>query len=61
MPKPIFEAGFGWVALAFVVALASVIGIAHWARRRHEATGQPFHTVYAAWACWSVCRSWRFC
>ena len=61
MPKPIFEAGFGWVALAFMVALAAVIGIAHWARQRHEATGQPFHTVYAASACWSACRSWRFC
>ena len=47
MPKPIFETGFGWVALTFVVALAAVIGIAHWARQRHEATGQPFHTVYA--------------
>ena len=46
LPKPIFEAGFGWVALAFVAALAAVIGIAHWARRRREATGQPFHTVY---------------
>ena len=32
---------------AFVVALVSVIGIAHWATRRHDATGQPFHTVYA--------------
>jgi general L-amino acid transport system permease protein len=47
MPKPIFEPGFGWVALTFVAALAAVIGIAHWARQRHEATGQPFHTVYA--------------
>ena len=46
LPKPNFEAGFGWVALAFVAALAAVIGIAHWARRRREATGQPFHTVY---------------
>jgi general L-amino acid transport system permease protein len=46
LPKPIFEAGFGWVALAFVAALAAVIGIAHWARRRREATGEPFHTVY---------------
>jgi general L-amino acid transport system permease protein len=45
-PKPIFEPGFGWVVLAFVLALAAVIGIAHWARQRHDATGQPFHTVY---------------
>jgi general L-amino acid transport system permease protein len=45
-PKPIFEAGFGWVALAFLVALALVIGISRWARRRREQTGEPFHTAY---------------
>jgi general L-amino acid transport system permease protein len=45
-PKPIFEAGFGWVALVFLAALVAVIGLARWARRRHDATGQPFHTVY---------------
>ena len=45
-PMPIFEPGFGWVVLAFLVALAAVIVIAQWARRRHDATGQPFHTVY---------------
>jgi general L-amino acid transport system permease protein len=44
-PKPIFEPGFGWVALAFLVVLALVVGLAHWAKRRREATGQPFHTV----------------
>jgi general L-amino acid transport system permease protein len=44
-PKPIFEDGFGWVALAFLVALAAAIVIGRWARRRREATGQPFHTV----------------
>jgi general L-amino acid transport system permease protein len=47
-PKPIFEPGFGWVVLAFVVALAAVVGIAHWAKRRRETTGRPFHTVYVA-------------
>jgi general L-amino acid transport system permease protein len=43
-PKPIFEDGFGWVALVFLVALAAAIGIGRWARRRREATGQPFPT-----------------
>jgi general L-amino acid transport system permease protein len=47
-PKPIFEDGFGWVALAFLAALAAVIGIARWARRRREATGQPFPTFSVA-------------
>jgi len=45
-PRPIFEAGFGWVVLAFLVAVALVIGISRWAKRRREATGEPFHTVY---------------
>ena len=28
-----------------LVALLAVVVLARWARRRHEATGQPFHTV----------------
>ena len=47
-PKPIFEDGFGWVVLALVAAIAGVVGIARWARRRREATGQPFHTFYVS-------------
>jgi general L-amino acid transport system permease protein len=49
-PKPIFGAGFGWVWLALLVAVVAVIFLAHWARRRREATGQPFHTVTVALA-----------
>jgi general L-amino acid transport system permease protein len=45
-PEPIFHEGFGWVFLAFLVAVAAAVGIARWAGRRREATGQPFHTVY---------------
>ena len=44
-PEPIFEDGFGWVLLATAVAIAAAAGIARWARRRREATGQPFHTA----------------
>jgi general L-amino acid transport system permease protein len=44
-PEPIFQEGFGWVLLAFIGAVAAAIGIARWARRRREATGQPFHTA----------------
>ena len=44
-PKPVFGPGFGWVLLAFALAVAFAIGIAHWARRRREATGQSFPTV----------------
>ena len=45
VPSPIFEPGFGWVAAAIVVALAVVIVMALWARRRRERTGQPFPTA----------------
>jgi general L-amino acid transport system permease protein len=44
-PQPVFEDGFGWVALAFLVGLAAAMGIGRWARRRREATGQPFPTL----------------
>jgi general L-amino acid transport system permease protein len=47
-PKPIFQDGFGWVLLALVVAVAAAVGVARWAKRRREATGQPFHTMYVA-------------
>jgi len=46
-PKPLFEDGAGWVGLALLVAIVAAIGVAHWAKRRREATGEPFHTVYA--------------
>ncbi len=49
-PKPMFGAGFGWVWLALLVAVVAVIFLARWARRRREATGQPFHTVTVALA-----------
>jgi general L-amino acid transport system permease protein len=45
-PRPIVEEGFGWVMLSVLAAIVAVIGIARWARRRHDVTGQPFQTVY---------------
>jgi general L-amino acid transport system permease protein len=44
-PRPMFGPGAGWVLIALLVALAAAIGIAHWARRRREATGRTFPTV----------------
>ncbi len=44
VPKPLFEPGFGYTALAFLLAVAAVVVLARWARRRFEATGQPFPT-----------------
>ncbi len=45
-PAPIFEAGFSMVLLALFIAMATVILVKRWARRRHEATGQHFPTFY---------------
>jgi general L-amino acid transport system permease protein len=44
-PRPVFESGFGWVLVALLVAVVAAIGVAHWARRRREATGQSFPTI----------------
>jgi general L-amino acid transport system permease protein len=45
-PRPLFEDGFGWVLLALLAAVVAAVWTARWARRRREATGEPFHTVY---------------
>ncbi|HLT00677.1 MAG TPA: amino acid ABC transporter permease [Geminicoccaceae bacterium] len=48
MPRPIFLEGFGWVPLAALAGIVAALVIARWARRRREATGQPFPTVSMA-------------
>ena len=45
MPKAIYESGFGWVVIAFVIAAVGVIALRYWARKRQEATGQLFPVV----------------
>ena len=47
LPRPLFEAGFGWVPAALLGAVVATLLLARWAHRRQEATGQPFHTLYA--------------
>jgi len=47
-PRPLFEDGFGWVLLALLAAVVAAVWTARWARRRREATGEPFHTVSVA-------------
>ena len=42
IPKPVFEAGAGWVGIAAVLALAASVALVIWARRRQAATGQIF-------------------
>lgn len=47
-PKPVFEPGFWLIPAAFAVAVVAVVFLVRWAKRRHDATGQPFHTVYVS-------------
>ncbi len=47
-PMPVFEDGFALVTWAFVAAIVIIFFMARWARKRQEATGQLFHTVYAS-------------
>jgi general L-amino acid transport system permease protein len=45
IPLAVVGEGAGATLIALVVALLAIVVLARWARRRHEATGQPFHTV----------------
>lgn len=49
-PKPVLGAGFVWVWVALLIAILVAVGVAHWAKRRREVTGQTFHTVYVVFA-----------
>ena len=48
LPKPIFESGFSAILISFLVGLVAVVLTVRWAKRRREATGQQFHTVYVS-------------
>ena len=48
VPRPVFEAGFPAIPIGFLVGLAAVVFVVRWARRRREATGEQFHTVYVS-------------
>ena len=48
MPRPVAEDGFGLVVAALVIAIVGVVFMVRWAHRRQDATGQPFHTVWAS-------------
>ena len=45
-PSPVLEDGFGWIWIALFAAIAGIIAMRRWARRRQEATGQQFHTFW---------------
>ena len=50
MPKLVLEAGSWMIGVAILIAVAIIIGLARWAHRRQEATGQQFHTVWVSLA-----------
>ena len=47
LPRPLFEAGFEWVLAALLTGIIATLLLARWGHRRQEATGRPFHTLYA--------------
>jgi general L-amino acid transport system permease protein len=48
IPLAILGEGAGAIPVAVLVAVAAVVLLGRWAKRRREATGQPFHTVLVA-------------
>ncbi|MGJ8581914.1 MAG: amino acid ABC transporter permease [Psychromonas sp.] len=42
LPEPIFQSGSGAVLIAFVLAVAAIIYLVRWARKRHDDTGEEF-------------------
>jgi len=42
LPEPIFQSGSSAVVIAFVLAIAAVIYLTRWARKRHDDTGEEF-------------------
>ena len=48
LPAPVFEQGFGIVAVAIVIAIVGVVALKIWARKRMESTGQQFPVLWAS-------------
>ncbi|PZA00445.1 ABC transporter permease subunit [Gammaproteobacteria bacterium 2W06] len=42
IPRPVFEAGAGWIGIALIIALIASAVMVTWARRRQAATGRIF-------------------
>ena len=47
VPRTIFESGFELVLIALALGIVGTFVLSRWARRRFEATGQPFPTIRA--------------
>ena len=42
LPEPIFESGSGAIMIALILAVAAVIYLVRWSRKRHDETGEEF-------------------
>ena len=47
-PVPLANPIHQWMGVGLLVGIVAAYFMARWARRRQEATGQPFHTIYAS-------------
>ncbi|MBT3703938.1 MAG: amino acid ABC transporter permease [Alphaproteobacteria bacterium] len=47
-PAPIFEDGFGFVTIAFIIGIVATFFLARWAHKRQDTTGQQFPIFYSA-------------
>ncbi|WP_432260974.1 amino acid ABC transporter permease [Cupriavidus sp. TMH.W2] len=48
LPRPVAQAGFGWMVLAFVAAMVASIALVRWSRHRRDRTGKRFPAYLAA-------------
>ena len=46
-PVPLADPSHEWMGIAFLIGIVATWFMKRWARKRQEATGQPFHTVLA--------------
>jgi general L-amino acid transport system permease protein len=45
-PVPLADPIHEWMGVGLIVGIVATYFMVRWARRRQEATGQPFHTIY---------------
>ncbi len=48
MPRPLPEAGFGWVSIAILIGLVGTFFMRRWAHQRQESTGEQFPVFWTS-------------
>jgi general L-amino acid transport system permease protein len=46
-PVPLADPAYEWMGIAFLVGIVATFFLARWAKKRQDATGQPFPTIKA--------------